>query len=331
MRVLVVAPPLPTISEPNTMPPLSRQIRSLQAQGLEIDVLEMRGLPKVKYLQLVPKFLLRAARADLIHAHYGFCGWLARLQIGKPVVISFMGDDILGTPDETGRLSFASRAVVEIDRWLARWVNAVIVKSAEMAEIVKPVTAHVVPNGVDLALFRPLDRTDAQQQLGWPTDKRYLLFPGNPDNPRKGFPLAQAAVQLAAQQSGQSFELVPLRNVLPDQVPLYMNACEAMLLTSQLEGSPNVVKEAMACNLPVVSVPVGDVATLLQGATGYSVQPRDPAKLAAALLHVLALDPAQIDGRAALQRHGLGLEQVAEQIITIYKQVLAGRVESVRK
>ncbi len=326
MRVLVVAPPLPTSNEPNTMPPLSRQIHSLQAHGLEIDVLEMRGLPKVKYLQLIPRFLRRAARADLIHAHYGFCGWLARLQIGKPVVVSFMGDDILGTPDETGRLSLASRAVVAIDRWLARCVNAVIVKSAEMAEIVKPVTAHVVPNGVDLTLFRPIDRAQAQQQLGWPRDKRYLLFPGNPDNPRKGFPLAQAAVQLASEQSGQPFELVPLRNVLPDQVPLYMNACEAMLLTSQLEGSPNVVKEAMACNLPVVSVPVGDVETLLQNATGYTVQPRDPARLATALLQVLALDPQQIQGRAALQQQGLSLEQVAERIITIYKQVLSGRV-----
>jgi glycosyltransferase involved in cell wall biosynthesis len=327
MRVLMVVPPLPTSADPDTMtmPPLSRQIRSLQASGVEIDVLEMRGLPKVKYLQLLPKFWARAAKADLIHAHYGFCGWLARMQVSKPLVVSFMGDDILGTPDETGRLSLASRVVVEIDRWLARWVNAVIVKSAEMAEIVQPVVAHVVPNGVDLTLFRPQDRKQAQQALGWPTDKRYLLFPGNPDNPRKGFPLAQAAVQLVNEQSGQAFELVPLRNVQPDLVPRYMNACEAMLLTSQLEGSPNVVKEAMACNLPVVSVPVGDVEYLLQGAAGYSVQPRDPAQLAKSLLQVLALTPEQINGRATLQRRGLSLEQVAERIIQIYQQVLAGQ------
>jgi glycosyltransferase involved in cell wall biosynthesis len=100
-----------------------------------------------------------------------------------------------------------------------------------------------------------------------------------------------------------------------------MNACDAMLLTSLIEGSPNVVKEAMACNLPVVAVPVGDVPELLAGVPGYIVCPRDAQQLGDALAHVLA-SPPQAAGRAALEQKGLDLASVARRVLAVYACVL---------
>ena len=131
-----------------------------------------------------------------------------------------------------------------------------------------------------MAAFRPFDQQAARDELGWPQNNRYVLFPGNPRNPRKGFRLASAAIEHAQRVSGhQSIRLVNLWNVLPEQVPQYMNACDVMIMASWLEGSPNVVKEALACNLPVISVPVGDVPEMLDGITGCRLCSRDPVQL----------------------------------------------------
>ena len=292
---------------------------------MQVEVLEIRGVKRLKYLQCLGSLRSAARSVDLIHAHYGYCGWLARSQFGKPVVVSFMGDDLLGTPDASGRVCLASRLVVQADRWLARTVDAVIVKSPEMAQVVAPVKAHVVPNGVDLQMFQPIEPRQARRLLGWPEGRRYVMFPGNPAVPRKGYPLARAAVERATARIPKPVELVTLSGIAPENVPVFMNACDAMLMTSFLEGSPNVVKEAMACNLPIVSVPVGDVSDLLAGVGGCALCPRDADALGAALAQVLR-ERRRTDGRIAVQCKGLDLESVARKVISIYKAVLARRV-----
>ena len=322
MRILIVTVPLPTTANPNTMAPLTRQVESLRRLGYDMDVLEIKGIPKLKYCQSLSELYARSKHADLIHAHYGYCGWLARCQFSKPVVVSFMGSDLLGDPDARGRVRPLSKFVAQIDRYFARTVASVIVKSAEMAEAVKPVRAHIVPNGVDMDAFRPMEVQQARAMLGWPENKRYILFSGNPKNPRKCFPLAQAAVSRASALMNEPLHLVPLRGVAPEKVPLYMNSCEAMLMTSFIEGSPNVVKEAMACNLPVVSVPVGDVSMLLDGVPGYEICPRN-AKLLAESLSKILLNGHRVEGRAALKSKRLDLESSAMQLVKIYTDVLA--------
>jgi glycosyltransferase involved in cell wall biosynthesis len=322
MRVLMVTPQLPRPGRPGTLAPTVRQIESIRALGLDVQVLEVRGVKRLKYLQRLPDLRALAASVDLIHAHFGYCGWLARSQRSRPVVVSFMGDDLLGTPDATGRISAFSRCVVQADRWLAQAVDAVIVKSADMARIVAPVEAHVIPNGVDLQVFRPIDRRAAKARLGLADDKRYVLFPGRPEEPRKAYPLAQAVVAETARRIGEPLELLPLGRVEADTVPLYMNACTAMVLTSYLEGSPNVVKEGMACNLPIVSVPVGDVSELLAGVNGCAICPRDAGALSEALANVLRrAEPT--NGRAAVEQKKLDLTSIAREVIDVYVDVLA--------
>jgi len=151
-----------------------------------------------------------------------------------------------------------------------------------------------------------------------------VLFPGHPLNPRKAFPVAKAAVEIAAQRAGEDIELVTLYPTPPDKVSLVMNACDAELLTSYIEGSPNVVKEAMACNLPVVAVNTGDVAELLVGVEGCRICPRTPEALAEGVLAVLA-EGRRSNGREALQRKRLDLVSVAERIRGVYENVLNGQ------
>jgi glycosyltransferase involved in cell wall biosynthesis len=306
------------------MAPVARQIESLRALGVQVDVLEVRGLPGLKYLQTLPSFWRKVGSADLVHAHFGYPGWIARLQVTRPLVVSFMGSDLLGVSDQQGRSRAYSRVVVQMNRLLARGIDAAIVKSEEMARVIAPVRAHVIPNGVDLELFRPLDMAEARAALGLRQDGRYVLFPGNPGNPRKGYPVAREAVSKASALLGESLEMVPLSRVTPDQVPLFMNACDAMLLTSFWEGSPNVVKEAMACNRPIVAVPVGDVTELLSGVHGCAVGPRDSDALARLLVDILAASP-ESDGRLAVVRKGLDLKSVAEKVTRVYEEVLGRR------
>jgi glycosyltransferase involved in cell wall biosynthesis len=321
MRILMVTSQLPTPAQPGSMAPVARQIESVRALGAEVEVLEIRGVKRLKYLQSLAVLRSLATSVDLIHAHYGYCGWVARSQLSKPVVVSFMGDDLLGTPDVTGRARPFSRWVVQADCWLARTVDAVIVKSAEMARIIAPVKVHIIPNGVDLRVFRPIDARAARGLIGLADNKRYILFPGRPEEPRKGFALAQAAVKETAERTNEPLELISLWGVAPYKVPLYMNACDAMVLTSFWEGSPNVVKEAMACNLPVVSVPVGDVPELLADVDGCSVCPREVEALAVALVKVLGRIQ-RTNGRVALERKGLDLLSVARKLMNVYVDVL---------
>lgn len=320
MHVLAITPEL-TTGPIVTMAPTSRQIESMRGLGVQMTVLGIKGIPKIKYLRAM--FALQAVlpSIDIVHAHYGYCGWVARTQLRRPVVISFMGDDLLGTPDANGRISRWSALMVKANRLLSRTADAVIVKSAEMANVVAPVEAHVIPNGVDLQAFRPIDRAEARQALGWHPRALYLLFPGNPGNPRKGFPLAQAASEAASRLLGAPVKLVPLWGVLPEAAPVYMNACDAMLMTSFIEGSPNVVKEAMACNTRVVSVSVGDVPELIAGIRGYRLCPRDPESMARSLISALA-ETEPIEGRAAVIRKRLDLASVAQSVLGIYEMVL---------
>jgi glycosyltransferase involved in cell wall biosynthesis len=321
MRVLMVTTPLPTSVRPGSMAPAARQFASMPTVGVDVEILEVTGVKALKYVQCLPRLAALAASVDLIHAHYGYCGWLARSQFRKPVVVSFMGDDLLGTPDVAGRASVISKIIVQLDRWFAHTTDAVIVKSAEMAKIVAPVQSYIIPNGVDLETFQPMSSSGARGQLGLDDHKQYILFPGRPTEPRKGFALAQAVVAKASPLLTAPLELLTLWGVAPDRVPAYMNACNAMLLTSFWEGSPNVVKEAMACNTPIVSVTVGDVPELLADVAGCVVCPRDVDVLANALVHVLNT-ASRTDGRLALERKGLDLRSTAQKIKAVYQDVL---------
>ncbi|RLM54046.1 glycosyltransferase [Halobellus sp. Atlit-31R] len=238
---------------------------------------------------------------DLVHANYGLTAPPAVLQPSLPVVLTLWGSDLLG---EYGWLS----------RRCARHVAEVVVMSEEMADALGQ-PCHIVPHGIDLDLFQPRSQARARRAVGWSDDGYQVLFPYAPSQPVKNFERAERVVDLTRERVDEPIELQAAGGIDHDRMPHYMNAADALLLSSDHEGSPNTVKEAMACNLPVVATDVGNLATRLDGVSRSVVADSDAA-LADALAEVLrAGEPS--DGRAAIAE--ISLQNQLDRIERVFE------------
>ncbi|MGO9274996.1 MAG: glycosyltransferase [Terriglobia bacterium] len=319
-RILVVTNLWPTESDPGFGSFVRAQMESLRPLGVEFDLLFINGREsRWNYLRAIGELRRRLGREpyDLIHAHFGLSGLVARCQLKLPVVVSFMGDDVLGQPRLDGRITPTGRFYQISSFLLARLVAAVIVKSREMKSRLRLNSAHVIPNGVDLDLFRPCDPAQARRALGLDLAKKFILFPYDPGEARKRYDLIEAAAALARAEIPE-LEILHARGVPRHLMPLYMNAADVLVLASLIEGSPNAVKEAMAVNLPVVAVDVGDVAELLGPAEGNYLVPRNPEAFAARIVEVCRKGT-RSRGRERIAR--LSIPSVARQIVAVYAEL----------
>ena len=321
MKVLFVTNMWPDDERPWYGAFVKSQADSLERLGIEIDVLPIRGYAgRAAYARAAMRMrrLTRRGGHDVVHAHYGHAGVVARTQRRSPLVVSYCGDDVLGTRTSEGGLTPRSRVEAAAFRQLARVAAATITKSREMAETLPEDVRHrnhVIPNGVDLDRFKPIDKREARARLGWDPGERTILFLANPAIPTKNHPLAAAT---CARLPGVRLRVEHDRPY--EEVPLLLSAADAMLFTSLSEGSPNVVKEAMAAELPVVSTAVGDVPERLRGVAGCHICEPDPDALAGALASALAHGRSP-EARAAVA--DLSSEVVARRIQRLYERVLA--------
>ena len=317
MRVLMISSEWPTKESPNDVPFLVRQVAFLRQAGVEIDVLHFRGAKNpLRYLRawIEAQHQIRRNHYDLIHAQFGQSALLA-MPKRLPLLITIRGDDVEGIVGRNGQYTFAGYLLRLITRWLAGWADALIVVSAHMKRHFPHLKSHVIPSGLDLNHFRPICQQDARRKLGLMSTKRLVLFVGNPDDPRKQFGLAQKAVSQI--DPSLQAELVVAWNVPHSDIPIFMNASDVLIFTSMHEGSPNVVKEALACNLPVVSVIVGDVPDRLDNVNGCVVCADDKSTtIASALTQVLQL-PERPVTRAAVQE--LDEQILTARVIEIYR------------
>ena len=300
------------------------QAESLRRAGVNIDVVYIPGyLGRSQYVRGIAA-LRRAIHQgdyDVVHAHYGHSAVIARLQTQAPLVISYCGDDLLGTRRANGEVSKSSSLLAAAFAQLARTATATITKSEAMASRL-PATCrarnHVIPNGVDLARFAPISASAARRMLGWADERPNLLFVGNPQIPGKNVRLAE---QVCAELSrrGRPVELRLAWHLAPSDLPIWMNAADALLFPSLSEGSPNTVKEAMAVELPVVSAPVGDVPERLAGVPGTFVVGHDVHAMAEAVLAALAVGRSPA-ARKAVQH--LSIERVAERVLAVYREAI---------
>jgi teichuronic acid biosynthesis glycosyltransferase TuaC len=321
LRVLMVTGIYPTAERPHKGTFIKSQADSLVARGVEVEVIHPRPGPLLlRYLWTIAQVFLKARtkRFDIVHGHYGQWCLFARLQWSTPVVASFLGDDLLGKPLGGGRFSKLHALNVRASRWLCGRVGAVIVKSEQMKKASGREGVFVIPNGVDFELFRPVPRAQARAALGWEPGRYYVLFANDPAIPRKGYVLAKAAVERLHAQ-GAPVELVVANGLPQTTLVQYINASDALLLSSISEGSPNIVKEAMACNVPVVATQVGDVAAVIGRTEGCSVCLPDPDELAAGIGRALQ-HSGPTTGRADISH--LEYSIVAEQVIAVYEHVL---------
>lgn len=298
-------------------PFIKSQAESLQRNGVEIEWFTVQGRGPMGYMRHLIKLgrHLRSRRYDVVHAHYGFCGWLAVLQRPKvPVVISFMGTDVYGRVDKFGKPRCLNSLYLLSTRLLIRLADQVIVKAPGMIPAgVQRKKINVIPNGVDFVRFRPMEMLECRRQIGISAEKRIVLFLGNPHDPRKNVALLESAVALLDRSDVEVIKPYP---VTPDLIPIYMNAADVVVLSSYLEGSPNVVKEAMACSRPIVATAVGDVEWVISGVEGCHVVSFEPADMARKLAAALDFGK-ETNGRNHI-RH-LDDNVVAEKIVSLYR------------
>lgn len=297
----------------NGLPIIINQAESLRQAGVDVDHFTVIGRGLWGYLRNISVLRkhIQTFQPNVIHAHYAFNGYLANLASARPLVVSLMGSDIWTHKYYP--------FVVRTFRRLFQW-KVTITKSIEMRERVGVPEAIIVPNGVDMEKFHSMDKTTCQQQLGWNTSHRHVLFPANPATGRKNWPLAEAAIALLNQNADKSIELHPMVNVPNNETPIWYNAADVVLLPSFYEGSANAVKEAMACARPMVTTDMGDCRERLDGVRGcYVAKTFEVTEVAELINKSLHYDSATTDGRERLLEDGLSSKQVAEQLIVIYQ------------
>jgi len=260
--------------------------------------------------------MFQKRRYDLIHAYYSLCGFLARLQFKYPVVVTFLGSDILST----GGRGIISRDSF-IGRLVARLVDVIIVRTEEMKRIAGRKDAYIIPSGVDTNIFMPYPKQQARLELGFSLEEELILFPWNPDRTEKRYDIVYKAIQIL-KKSFEKIRLVVIYNKSPELVAKYMNACDVLTLASKYEGSPMAVREALACGLPVVSVDVGDVAQLIEEIDGCYLCQRDAQDMAEKVGWVLEQD-IRVDGEEKIR--SMDTTWSARKILEVYKNAIHSR------
>jgi teichuronic acid biosynthesis glycosyltransferase TuaC len=301
---------------------IARQVESLRQRGARSDVLFVRGYRSpLAYVSAAALLLLwnLKRRYRLVHAHGGEASLPARFYMRAPLLISYLGDDLLGSQRSDGVVPTRRRLRSLLLRQFSRLAAATITKTSEM-EMALPEHVRqrnaVIPSGVDERLFTPTPRREARKALGWDDGEPVVVFAADPSVPRKRFQLADAACRVASAKLGP-IRLYVASNVHPHRMPLIFSAADALLLTSFHEGSPNVVKEAMMCNLPVVSTRVGDVEERLSGVEPSSVCDPIPEALGTALVACLA-QRRRSNGRYHARR--LTLDAIAARVLRHYRR-----------
>lgn len=323
LRVLMITSEYPTPERPHSVPFIVRQEKFLRRAGVDVDLFHFEGNKKFSnYIRAWRRLRAHAAseKYDLVHAQWGQSAALA-LPKKTPLVITFRGNDLEGIIGQNGKKTFLGKIQRCVSKTMAHFADEVIVVSESLGKHLFRDDFHVIPSGLDLEMFRPMPQIEARRHLNLPLGKPLILFAASTiENPRKRYDLAQKAVALIKDE--YCTELIVANKVPHEKIPYFMNACDALLLTSVHEGSPNVVKEALACNLPVVSVDVGDVAARIGKIDGCVVcDSATPETIAAGLKRVLAARR-RIDGQSAVR--DLSEEAIASQVIEVYRKALIG-------
>lgn len=304
------------ISSGNTQQGISpivlNQGLSIEGTGHTVDYFSVNGKSIPGYLKAIFRLRkhLRNNEYEIFHAHYSLSAIVASLSGARPLVVSHMGSDVRAN----GLLLFISKQFKRLFRW------RIIVKSLEMNKHLDYKHVSIIPNGVNLHDFKPLDRSECLGKLGWSKTKTHVLFAADPKRKEKNFKLASQGTSLVRDQD---IELHFLEDVAYERMIYYFNAASIVLLTSKWEGSPNVIKEAMVCNTVAVSTDVGDVRWLFGEEEGYFISESSPESLAVQICYAIEYlrNKTRTRGRNRIISLGLDSNTIANKIVDVYKQI----------
>lgn len=317
MRVLFVSGYGPW-RKPN--PFIEAQSNSLKDAGLDVTdfyVAERGIMGNIKgYFQL-KQFLKQNDPFDVIHCHFCYTALLVYLaQTNSKRVLSFMGTDLMGSVNKKGKIALKGRFNKLLSQFIQSKMHVMIVKSESMLLFINPKfhsITHVIPNGIDLKKFRAIDKKAAREKLSLNLKKKYVLFLGDPRSPVKNFKMLKEAF---SKIKDEDVELLCPYPVASNDVMLYLNACDVLAFSSLQEGSPNIIKEALACNCPVVATNVGDVGERIGNVRGCYISSFETDDFSNKLKEALRLDK-RTNGRASILH--LDSEKVALRIKQVYE------------
>jgi teichuronic acid biosynthesis glycosyltransferase TuaC len=328
MRILAVTNIYPTISRPANGVFIAEQVKGLREIGLDVDVqfVDRKTRGMLAYYSMIGpiKRAIRNFSPHVMHVMYGgvMADRITREVNNVPKVVTFHGSDLLGENLSGILRKFISHYGIFCSRRAAKRADGVVVVSRKLKEYLPSgldgQKIRVIPCGIDLQRFQTLDKHDCQRQLDWEKRTFHVLFPSHRTNSVKRPTLAVAAIE-RLRTSGITAELHFLEGVPNSEVPVWMNASDALILTSAHEGSPTAVKEALACGLPVISVDVGDVAERLEGVVGCHLAAPDPEDLSSKLRLVYERHR-RIFARERVQE--LSLERTAKELAEYYEELL---------
>ena len=294
-----------------------RQISALRDIGVRVSTFDigtshspLRLWRKWRELRGV----VRDSRPDMVHARYGTLVAVLSVCSGVPAVITFAGSDLLPGAGISRLRTYLGICLSNLAALRARKIICVSNQLRQALWWSRRV-AVVIPDGVNLVAFSPEPREVARRRLGWRVEPEVVLLDALRDPINKGLDIAREAMAMVRKKRPQA-ELRVVSGVLPQEMPTYYNAADVLLCASRQEGSPNVVKEALACNLPVVSTCVGDVADRLAGVEPSRLVQREARQIAESLVDILSQRRRSNGRRKVLT---LNLEDTARRVLEVYR------------
>lgn len=315
----MITPGWPNDSNPNSSPFIVRQYNSLIENGIDVDLFYFQGNRNpINYILswLKLRKILLTKSYQLIHAQWGYSAILA-LPTKTPLVITYRGSDLEGIINEKGYNSIFGKLLIIISKWLSHYANEIVVVSKTLGLKLSPKPFTVIPSGIDLNLFKPMDKSKSRKKLNLSEDKKLILFAASTNRHLKRFELAVKAVETL--KNKLNCELIVCENQDQYKVAIYMNAADCLILTSIHEGSPNVIKEALACNLPIVSVNVGDVYERQDGLSHFKICSDDPEELSRGLYEILSEDSFNNNRESVLE---LEETKITSKLIKVYNKAI---------
>lgn len=305
-------------------PFIKSQGESLQKSGVHIDYYTIKGKGLLNYLKNIAPLRrhIRSQNYDLLHAHYSLCGWVAVLSFsGLPIILSLMGADAVGTPSGKNRLTLKSRVLRFFTLLVQPFVSLIISKSPNIENVVyRKDRSVIIPNGVRMDQFKAQPEV-SKKSMGLSEDSSHVLFLGSPHDKNKNIQLLKSSLE---HLNRNDVELLNVFDVPHDQVVQYLMVSDVVSLCSFSEGSPNVVKEAMACNKPIVATNVGDVAWLLEGLDGCYLSDHSVEDFSQKVEKALnfSKEYQSTSGRDQLYNLGLDAKSTADRIIELYHSLI---------